>query len=399
MLTSIDRYIFRRELAAFAAVLLLVTAILALENVPRICDAVSRTSVPLWLLGRMLVALLPEYLAIGILVASFIAPAWTIRTMALRGEWQILPSTGLAPWRAMLAPLLVAVLATGGQLTLRLVLEPYGERLFDELGTGLDGGAFGLPIGLHEFVELDSKATILLTPPTKAGRSFGHVFLRYGPNIYSAASANAHRDASGRIEVDLFDGRQIGNDGEGRGRVMDFETFRFAFSPSARADQILPSSERLSRLPLTSLLGGAVRENSTVDQPRPMTASLVARISNALFCLLLPWLAYVLAQPPRRERSGAGIAVGVGALVLFLRTNSAVETHFTHWPISAALFHLALWSCATLALVRFGMAHDDGAIDHALNDAWASLVRSWRQLRHRPLLPQATQRAPWAKPA
>jgi lipopolysaccharide export system permease protein len=394
MVTSIDRYIWRRELYAFGGVLVLVTAILSLENLPRICAAVSHTSAPIRLLGQMLMALLPEYLAVGMLVASFIAPAWTIRMLAARGEWQTLPACGLSPLRIMLVPLLIAALATGAQSTLRLVLEPSGERLLDAVGADLDRGDFGLPLTLGEFVKVDSDTTVLLMPSASADRSFGHAFLHHGRSIYTAQSANVRRAASGRIEIDLFDGTELDDDGKPDHRVLRFAELRFCFTPSVNRGLHLPSVDGLKRLPLASLIDGVRRETGgAVDQPRPMTSALLARIGNALFCLLLPWFAYALAVPPRRGRGGAGFALGVAALVLFLRTSSLVEANFTHWPVSAVIIHITLWSAATLARVRFSMAHDEGAIDLAFNAVGAWLVRRGHRLRI--LLPgQATRRGP-----
>lgn len=383
MLKSLDRYILRCELTAFTAAISLVALILTLENVPRIWTAVSQTAAPLWLLRQMALALMPEYLGIGILIASFIAPAWVIRTMALRGEWQTLSASGLSPWRIMSAPLLLATASAGGELVLRLAIEPSAEQIFDELGSGLDNGTFGIPIALRQFVGLDDKTTIYLMPSHQPGRHFGQTFMRRGKDVFSAASANARRDLSGRIEIELFDGQQIGPNDEGKDRILDFATFRFTYSPSIVAAQVLAPSDRLNRLPLGSLLDGTRREISAGASSRPIMASLLARISSALFCLLLPWMAYVLAQPPRRERSGAGFALGIGLLVLFLRTNSLVERDCLHWPLTAAAAHFALWAAATAALVRFGMTREPGFIDRVINNIGRVLISSWK--RHRDL--------------
>jgi lipopolysaccharide export system permease protein len=401
MLKSLDRYILRNELAAFAAVVFIVSALLMLENVQRVWNAISGTSAPIMLLLQMLLALLPEYLAVGVLMASFVAPAWVIRSLALRSEWQVLPGIGLGPWRVMLAPLLVAGAATSAELAIRLVVEPFGERSFEQLGDGLERGAFGLPIQLRDFVELDPRTTIYLAPADQGSRSLGPVFLRRGDDVFSARSASAARDKAGRIAVELFDGREIVHDRDGKDRVLEFKSYGFTFSPNDASPERFRTAERLDRLPPDELLRGVAQEIG-VTGPHPATASLMARVSSALFCLLLPWMALVLAQPPRRERSGGAILLGVGAIVLFLRTNSLVEAHFHSWPISAAVGHLGLWIGATIALVRFGARHDAGVIDHVLNRLYSTVARAgerpdpWRWLEHKS---QATRRLASRRPA
>jgi lipopolysaccharide export system permease protein len=378
MLKNIDRYILQNELAAFGVVVLIVSALLALENVPRVWFAVSGTSAPASLLLQMLVALLPEYLAVGFLIASFLAPAWTIRTLALRGEWQVLASVGLAPWRIMLIPMMIAAVATCGQFGIRLALEPLGERTFSQLGVDLERGAFGLPFHMRDFVKLDYTTAIYVAPAEGGDRPFGKVFLRRGDEVFTARSARAARDMSGRVEVELFDGREITHDEEGRSRVLDFSNYRFTFSPHDASPEPLSMADRLNQLPLGELLHDVAKE-SRIAGRRPATAAFMARMSNALFCLILPWIAFVLAQPPRRERSGAAALLGIGAIVLFLRTNSLVASHFESWPVTAASLHMGMWIVATVALVRFGMMNDEGIVDHGLNRAYANMVRA----RHR----------------
>jgi lipopolysaccharide export LptBFGC system permease protein LptF len=197
--------------------------------------------------------------------------------------------------------------------------------------------------------------------------------------VFTARSANATRDASGRIAVELFDGREIQDKG-GKHRVLDFRSYRFTFSPTDKPPDRLPTADRLGRLPPAEILCDVAQELSARG-PHPATASLLARVSSALFCLLLPWMAFVLAQPPRRERSGAAMLLGVGAIVLFLRTSSLVETHFSSSPFLAAVLHLGAWIGATIVLVRFGMVHDDGAVDHLLNRVYSAVSRAWERLR------------------
>ena len=82
----IQRYLLSQFIGIFAAILLLIVAILLFERLLRIADIVSRSpnsaNEALW----MVVNLIPHYLAIGIPAGFFLAVLVTIRRLSLSGE-------------------------------------------------------------------------------------------------------------------------------------------------------------------------------------------------------------------------------------------------------------------------------------------------------------------------
>jgi lipopolysaccharide export system permease protein len=381
MMKRLDRYILRYELGAFLATIILIVALLSLENAPRLWSGVSNTATPVPLLLKMMWALLPEYIGIGVIIAGFIAPAWAFRSLALRGEWQVLASFGLSPLRIMVMPMLLACLSTGVQLAIRMNLEPLGERVLDEISLQIRSGNFGAQFPIGNFIALDPTTTVYFSPPCDEGQKACSVFIRKGENTFTARTATASRDSHGRVEITLLNGQEITRQIGGSYSVLNFLRYDFTFAPKGAKDPRLPLSEQFDRMSADQLARIAATEAAEVRSHRPAAAALMARLSYALFGMLLPWWAFALAVPPQRQRGGAALMLGIGAIVLFLRTSYWVEAKVSGQPWSNASLHMALWAAATLALVRFVANRDQGVIDQEINRLADRLLRRGSRLR------------------
>ena len=71
MALRLDWYFLRRALKIYGAVCIVMAALLILENTPRLLALIGDTTHPLRILVQMSLALIPEYMAIGTLVACF----------------------------------------------------------------------------------------------------------------------------------------------------------------------------------------------------------------------------------------------------------------------------------------------------------------------------------------
>ncbi|MBU6266930.1 MAG: LptF/LptG family permease [Sphingomonadales bacterium] len=387
-LRRIDIYLLGQVVQAFAITAGLVVAILSLENVSRLWDLVSGTDSRFLLLARLMTALAPEYFGVALPVAAFVAPAWVVRALALRGEWQVFASIGISTRRVMLAPMLLTLLAATAQLAVRMDIEPWGERTLDETALEIRKGTFGTPIAFDEFIVPDRGSVVLISAPRGPGQSIGAVFAQQDDQTFAARDATALRDATGQIFVELHDGQRLVPDGRGGMRVMHFDRYRFVVSPREVAAAHLPLLDELDRMSSGTL---AKRARSEVGHARHATASLMARLSSALFILLLPWLALVLGQPPRRKAGGFGLALGIGAIVLFLRTSNLVQTTYTGHPLTAAAVHLALWYGVVAGLCLYSARREAGWIDLAMADAAGRIGRPLRRLALRLLPASAIQ--------
>ncbi len=378
-MTDLDRYLARQEFAPFVATLAIVVAMLSLENIPRLWGIAGGTNAPALLMIRMMSALIPEYLAVALPLASFIAPAWAIRSMARRGEWQLFAALGQSPARMLLAPMLIAALAALTLLAIRMEVEPWGERALDEISIEVRNGTFGLPIPLDEFISLDSQTDLYAAPVSVGQTGVGSVFISRGDTTYSAAHANARRGQDGRIELELENGLAVQRQADGQNRVLRFGKYRMAFDLKQEQAIRLPLLDRLDRMPSLELGRKAALEQVRVSETSPAMSALLARISSAIFCLALPWVALALAVPPRRKSGGAGAFIGIAAIVLFMRTSHAVETGFSAQPALAALVHLSAWAIVTATLFRFAQNHEEGAVDLAISRLGSRVLKTVRR--------------------
>ncbi|WP_338465640.1 LptF/LptG family permease [Novosphingobium sp. ZN18A2] len=378
----IDLYLLRQEVTGFVATIGIVVILLSLENVQRMWDFVSGTDAPGLLMARMMTALVPEYVGVGLPIASFLAPALAIRGLAKRGEWQVLPATGLSPWRIMRAPMLLALAAALLQLGIRLEIEPLGERTLDAIGHDIREGDYGTPITLDKFIQLDDRTAIYLAPGGTRGET-GAVFVKRGGDVFTARRATASRDQTGRLDVDLYNGEQLLKEGGGSRSILSFSEYHLSVQLKAVPRKQLSPTDRLDRLGTAQLASEAAAGLKTDNPTHPAASAMMARISSALFCLMLPWLAFALALPPKRGSGGAGLAIGIGLIVLFLRTADIVETGYGAHPLLAAGIHMLAWLAMTVALVRYGITHDDGAIDRALGKAGKALLKLLPFGKHR----------------
>lgn len=344
---TIDRYLSGMLLRGYATVVIAIVAMLALENLPRLSKAVEHVSAPLPLLGASLLALLPEYLAIANPVAVYLATAWTIRSLALRGEWQVLAATGMRPARAMMMPVVATTLATGLQIAVRADFEPRGERRLDTLSTAARAGAFGIDIPLGRVVAVAEDTDLLVEPGADGGY---RAFIRHGSETMTADRAEISRDADGALSVMLTQGRLVVSN-EGQPRATTFGRLTLKFDDRTAAPPAVSPADRMDRLTFTELQP-LIADETARGGRAPATSSLLARVQNALFCLALPWFALAFAVPPRRSAGGPAILLGLVLIVVNLRTGALVEQLFSGMPVGSAAVHVAAWALCVVALIH-----------------------------------------------
>ncbi len=383
----LDRYLFRGVALRFLAVAGIVIVMLSLENVARLAADVEQSDAPLELLGRLSLALIPEHLSAAIPIALLLGVALTVRQMALRGEWQILPASGMSRGRAMAGPLAVAMLAAGLLLADRLELRPAGLRSLDATYLDLKAGRLGVPLPVGQAVPLDEHTTAFVSAVGADGRLAG-VLVRRGAQSYAAPSADISRGANGGIILTLLNGTSIAPQDDGSIRRLSYATMRIAGHPPMIA---LTGNDFRHRLDRASA-GGLLRLSASPDRATGQAAfaALAMRVDAALFCLAVPWMALVLGMPARRRTTGAGLAIGILLMVAHLKTAVLVEDLFATWIVAAELVHLACWAGIAFALLRLETRYGEGFAERG----FALAIRAIAGLRTRltttrfPVLPR-----------
>lgn len=332
------------------------------------------TDAPLPLLMDLMASLLPDYFASAIPVATYLAPALAFRSWALRGEWQMSDALGLSPVRVMLAPVALAVLATGAQLAVRLELEPRGERVLDRLVQEIRAGAYGMSVPFAEAVVLDGATTLMADAGPGTGGAVGRVLIRRSDDVFAAGGATVKLGSQGAVVLELRDGIAVHRRGDGCMQTVRFGRFTLRADPSRAGGIGGTTGERLDRPGWSDLSRLACRLGGRIVADRRALATVAHQFSSAAFCLLLPWFAFAFGVPPRRTGGGAALLFGFLAIVAFLRTFALVEAHALSNPLAAATAHVAVWTLAASAAVRFASGHE-GAWDEALRRGAVALLR------------------------
>lgn len=375
----LDTYLLRRVAAWHLGILVVLVAILSIENVRRLATVVEGTDAPFALLGRLMACLLPEYLAIALPVAAFLASALAIRGLALRGEWQMFGALGMRPARIMLAPMLVAALSAGAQLAVRFEIEPRGERALDGVFSEIASGRYGVALKAGEIVPLDADTTLVADlAPLHGDRAMHDVFIRRGNDVFAARTATAGIDPKGDVVVDMLDGQIVHRRSDGSAQVVRFARFVFRSGPGRISAGLHSADDRMDRLHSRELLAAIRRQAGSTIDPRRAVSTAAARLASGVFCLLLPWFALAFAPPPRRGIGGVAILLGFGVIVAFLRTSALVEGHALAAPLSSAITHMAGWLLLARGAVNYAARHGEGAWDIAVARWSRFLVGQWR---------------------
>lgn len=340
----VDRYLFGQVARRYAAVVAVVVIVLMLENVHRLAADLVETTRPLHLLGRLSLLLAPEHLAIANPIALFLGVALTARALTQRGEWQMFAASGLSPARTLLAPMLLAMLAAGVQLSDRLDWRPSGERGLDALYREIATGEHGTPVRTREPLALDDATTLLAEGASRDGGNvvLQHVVVRQAGDILYAPRAAVVSVARGGIVLDLQGGTAMHAVGGDRWQRIGFDHLDVGGSPPGLGMVAGTIRQQLDRLSLTDLWRQAT--GAAPGDPDRARAALVARVESGLFLLLLPWLGLTLGAPPLRRQGGAGLAAGILLIVAHQQLGAAVEDHLAGIAVLAGALHLLLWT-------------------------------------------------------
>jgi lipopolysaccharide export system permease protein len=347
----IDRYLLRLMLRWQAMIVAIVLALLSLEMLPRLLAELNRSDGGAALVVRMLASLLPEYVAVALPIAVFLASALTFRHLALQNEIDALAATGLSDWRLLRWPLLVGMASALLLFGIRGYLEPAGERNLDGIAVAIADGDYG--VGLQPgIVHRLGNATLYFETSAPRGGEVTNIFVQRGPLTVSAAAARLAWSGKGELLISFHQGDTLSPGDHGRRRLLGFQRFDLAIPAASRPPPPEHRSPRqqLDRYPLTTLMTLA---RIAAGKPLAVTAAAAIweRVSAASLCLLLPLFAPFLAIPPKRSRSAIGIGLGLLLIILFWRLSALIEdTWPQHMPLADMLL-LTVYALSGAALL------------------------------------------------
>lgn len=383
----VDRLLLRRIVSPFAATTVTIICIMSLENMSRLLALLEHVRSPAAMLGRLMLLLLPEYVAIGLLVGVFLSVALALRNAVLAGEWQILAGIGLSPARLMIIPAAFGLMCGAAQLVVRLQLQPLGEQRLEALGADIKRGAYGLGAAVGDIKLLPDGIVLSVDGVDRRSGDLLGLFLQTREGVFTARSAKASYDARGDLQLSMRNGVALLSGTQARRGSVMFATYAMHVPMEGVGAVRTPVRTALDRLTLKSLVD-RIRSEARPDGKGGAMAALMARCSYAGFTLMLPFLAMALAVPPPRSRSVLGIFVGVLMIVAFIKSATLVETRFANQAVLAFSLFLLGWSLLTGLLWRAEASHGPGACEAWLErncaQPFALLIEKLRAATHAP---------------
>lgn len=365
-MTLVDRYILARTWRSFAAICGIILGILLLENLSRLLHLLENVDQPLSLLVQFLLALVPEYLGLGVLVALFLATAMTVRSLSLAGEWQIFAATGISPGRLLLIPMMFGAIGAVSEAAIHFYYRPVGERQLDQLLSEVRLGRHGVGGAVRSIIAFPHGVAVTIDGYDHQTGTLTGVFVAMPDLTLTAPRARASHDGLGTIIMRLQNGRGLTRKSDGTFNVVDFGQFTVRVSTlEGQAD--VPRFQAMDRLPFADITALARREALLSQRDRPALASIASRLSYSLMALLVPVLGMALGTPTMRGRSGAGIAVGLLLIIGFVRATSFVEVTFPRTPVAPAVGLMTVISGIAVLLWRLEILAGPGIVDKVID--------------------------------
>lgn len=359
-LGTLDRYVAKQTISAFAAVLTIVMSLMTLEHLPRLIELTRFSGNRGYVVMESLAGLLPEYGGIGLLVGLYLAVALLVRKLALRGELDAIEASGIGPRRWMRLPIVMSFVVAVVTFANQGWWMPDAERRLDDVGRRMAAGEFGHSLAAGQFIDLGKGSVLRFYAVAPDGRSIEGIFLRTGSRTFTARKGRLLLQSDGSVLVDLRDGQSIEPDDHSAG---SFTRLKYA----SDQDQNNGSEDRTG-----------VAQTKFLNIERLLAAESVRNRSaiygRLLWVLLVPVaasLAFVLGKPPKRSASASGMFFGIVLLITCLKMLSPLDTGVARQPASFAIGIAMSWLVAVFALFRAehlsGRGFLDSWFDHAFS--------------------------------
>jgi lipopolysaccharide export system permease protein len=322
------------------------------------------------LVARAFFYLIPEYVAVALPIALFLASGLAFRRLALSGELDILAASGLGTRRILLVPAAFGLLTCALLIGLRGYVQPVGEEKLDRIGYSVAQGLFGIPLKPRIANVLPPHTQLYFDHLRPESNTLTDVVIEQKSVTMLAGSASLIRTRDDRLILGLRNGIAIWRTSGGPRRVQ-FETLSVTVPLQIRvpAENDSPRN-RLDRLTFAQLgtIGAA-----EFSRERAL-ASAAGRIAAGGLCLCLPMLGFALGVPPKRSTTGLGLFAGILIIVLYWKIAAFAEDHLTGVaPFADAALVIACWAAAA-ALLKAQDRKGFGAIERFLATFFQSLA-------------------------
>ena len=399
---SLDRYILRLVLLPMLGVFAIAASLLLLDKMLRLFDFVAVEGGPVGVVFKMLGALIPEYLSLGIPIGLMLGFLLAFRRLATSSELDVMRAVGLSYFRLLRVPYIITALLMAVNVALVFYVQPVSRYYYEQLEYELRSGALGASIKVGEFTTLADRMALRIEASEDDGRRLQGIFARVANDNGQVLSITAQEgaflattDSPDTIILRLTEGTIVQDTGNQTPRVLSFTRHDLPIDlPQIEAFRARGDAEREYILP--ELLRVGWNDDASEAKRDASLASFNFRMVEVVMMALMPLLAVALAIPPKRSTSALGVFVSIVMVVAYHKVNQYGEDIASLGrfdPILALWLPFVLfaaligWMYYKVAIVPGGQPI--GALETAFDKAGKRIRRlfGWRRPRTPDLAP------------
>ena len=357
---SINEYILRTTLGAFAIVLVSLTAVIWVTQALRDIDIMTSQGQTILVFVGITGLIIPLLVLVIAPIALLIAVAHVLNKLSNDSEIIVMNAAGMSPWvlfRAFVAAALVVSLLVGA---ISAYFAPKGLRMLRDWLTEVRANVVGSIVQPGRFTPIESGVTIHIRERRPNGQLAG-IFLddRRNPNErITVLSENGELldNESGTYLVLLKGIVQRQETGQQDPAMVVFDRYAFDLSQFAGAQSAKYSiRERY----LWQLLFPDPKDSFYIEQPGQFRAELHDRLMAPLYPIAFVVIAYAYLGAPRTTRQSRTLsmlgAVGGVALLRLIGFASTVFGATIPWVLALPYLAFAAAIGAGLYVIRRGL--------------------------------------------
>ena len=321
----IERYVARTIFPYGIAALLLLTAILFIQQIGRYLDTVFRGVMPAEFVYGLALALLPTVLVFTIPMAVLCGTIIGLGRMSSDSELIAMRAAGISTWRTLWPALMVGLVATGAAAYLNLVEAPRSQQQLRAVALRSALYKLDSPVEPRTFTNDFPGYVIYVRDGDKEHGQWGRVFIQTQKSDGSTEMITAR---AGRIDSSIEKSELVLQDAmrtkvpaagakDQSYSVDRLETFRYTF-PTGRADLIArmkkadANPDEMSFPELRRYVA-----NSTGVEHREAAIIFHKRLGFTLAPLLFSLFGSALALRIRRGSRGFGVLLSLVILIAY----------------------------------------------------------------------------------
>lgn len=353
----LDLYTLRALFGPLVLCLCVLLLAQILERMLRLFELAAATGASLWLVVKMITALVPHYLGTAVPAAFFAAIFMSVARIGDDNELDAMLATGRSIARLAVPYFLVAAAICGLNYYLFGYLQPQTRYGYQAIAHEARQTGWDARMEDKRFVNVRRGYTLTADRVGPDGRQLQGVFVGRrddrSEEVITAERGRLVPSSDGtRLLLDLENGQIASGHADGTVRTVRFERGRINEDFTAVPPPFRPRGDSVRELVLPELRldSTAPRGESVTDAER--AGELHGRVARMLLPLLLPLLALPLGMAAKRGRRAPGTVFAVLALLALdqslqlgesLAETGRMSPWISVWTPVAAFGALGVW--------------------------------------------------------